>query len=312
VYSLHRPSKAARTDSMVLSFLEEDARRVVMPHDDALVVTLTVANHGIHQILVDNGSSADILYWPAFQQMGIDRERIKPFASPLVRFGGEVVSPIGIIPLPVTEGTTPQLATMMVNFLVIDRPSAYNAIVSRPALNKLKAATSTYHLMMKFPTEEGVGVVRGDQLAARKCYNTSMKKVSDSTTLTVALVHEVKGEPAEPLEEVSIGEGRVLQIGTCLDKEVREGLVKFLHRNVEVFAWSHEDMLGIRPEEIVHVLNVNPGAKPVKQKRRKFAPERVEAITVEVEKLLKAQFIEEVHYPEWLANVVLVKKSNGK
>jgi hypothetical protein len=43
-----------------------------MPHDDALVVTLTVANHGIHRILVDNESSADILYWPTFQQMGID------------------------------------------------------------------------------------------------------------------------------------------------------------------------------------------------------------------------------------------------
>jgi hypothetical protein len=312
VYSLHRPSKAAKTDSVVLSLSEEDARGVVMPHDDALVVTLTVANHGIHRILVDNGSSADILYWSAFQQMGIDRERIKPFVSPLVGFGGEVVFPIGIIPLPVTVGTEPQLATVMVDFLVIDRPSAYNAIVGRPALNKLKATTSTYHLMMKFPTEEGVGVVRDDQLATRKCYNASMKKVSDSTTLTVASVHEVKGEPAEPLEEVSIGEGRVLQIGTCLEKEVREGLVKFLHSNVEVFAWSHEDMPGISPEEIVHVLNVNPGVKPVKQKRRKFTPKRVEAITVEVEKLLKAQFIKEVHYPEWLANVVLVKKSNGK
>jgi hypothetical protein len=79
VYSLHRPSKAAKTKSVVLSFSEEDARGVVMPHDDALVVTLTVANHRIHRILVDNGSSADILYWLAFQQMGIDRERIKPF-----------------------------------------------------------------------------------------------------------------------------------------------------------------------------------------------------------------------------------------
>jgi hypothetical protein len=204
-----------------------------MPHDDALVVTLTVANHGIHRILVDNGSSADIL---SFQQMGIDRERIKPFASPLVGFGGEVVFPIGIIPLPVTAGTAPQLAMVMVDFVVIDRPSAYNAIMGQPALNKLKVATSTYHFMMKSPTEEGVGVVRGDQLAARKCYNTSMKKVSDSTTLTVASVHEAKGEPAEPLEEVSIGDGRALQIGTCLEKEVREDLVKFLHSNVEVFA----------------------------------------------------------------------------
>ena len=72
VYSLHRPQKAARTESVMLSFSEEDAREVAMPYDDALVVTLTVSEHAIHRILVDNRSSADILYWPAFQQIGID------------------------------------------------------------------------------------------------------------------------------------------------------------------------------------------------------------------------------------------------
>jgi hypothetical protein len=191
-----------------------------MPHDDALVVTLTVANHGIHRILVDNRSSADILYWPAFQQMGIDRDRIKPFGSLLVGFGREVVYPIGIIPLPVTAGTVPRLSTVILDFLVIDRPSAYNAIVGRLALNKLRAATSTYHLMMKFPIEKGVRVVRGDQLVARRCYNISMKKILNPTTLTMASVFEAKGEPAEPLEEVSVGERRVLQIGTRLTQDV--------------------------------------------------------------------------------------------
>jgi hypothetical protein len=139
-----------------------------------------------------------------------------------------------------------------------------------------------------------------------------MKNASSPTTLTMASVFKAKGEPAEPLEEVSVGEGRVLQIGTCLTQDVQEGLVNFLHKNIEVFAWSHEDIPGISPEEIVHILNVELDMKPVKQKRRKFAPERVEAIAVEVEKLLKAQFIQEVYYPDWLANVVLVKKSNGK
>ena len=81
---------------------------------------------------------------------------------------------------------------------------------------------------------------------------------------------------------------------------------------MKVFAWSHEDMPGISSKEIVHILNVDPDMKPVKQKRRKFSQERVEAITMEVEKLLKAQFIRKVYYPDWLANVVLVKKSNGK
>ena len=144
--------------------------------------------------------------------------------------------------------------------------------------------------MMKFPTKEGVGEVKGNQLTARRCYNISMKKVSDPNTLTVASVTEAKGELTEPLEEVVVGEGRVLQIGTYLTQEIREGLVDFFRRNVEVFAWSYEDMPGISPEKIVHVLNVDPSMKPIKQKRRKFAPERVKAIAREVEKLLKAQF----------------------
>ena len=124
VYSLHRPLKAARTESVMLSFLKEDARGVAMPHDDILVVTLTVANHAIHRILVDNGSSANILYWPVFQQMGIDRDRIKPFGSPLVGFGGEQVYSIGIISLPLTVVTAPKVSNVMVDFLVVDRPSA--------------------------------------------------------------------------------------------------------------------------------------------------------------------------------------------
>jgi hypothetical protein len=93
---------------------------------------------------------------------------------------------------------------------------------------------------------------------------------------------------------------------------VKEDLVAFLRRNSDVFAWSHEDMPGIDPSVIVHKLNVDPNHRPVKQRRMTFAAERNQAVAEEVEKLLKAGFIREVDYPEWLANVVLVKKSNGK
>ena len=71
-------------------------------------------------------------------------------------------------------------------------------------------------------------------------------------------------------------------------------------------------MGGIDPTVITHKLNTNPSFKPIKQKRRSFAPERQKAINEEVEKLLQAGAIREVEYPEWLANVVLVKKANGK
>jgi hypothetical protein len=92
---------------------------------------------------------------------------------------------------------------------------------------------------------------------------------------------------------------------------MKEELVTFLRHNSDVFAWSHEDIPGIDPSVIVHRLNVDPNYRPVKQ-RRTFAAERNQAVAEEVEKLLKVGFIREVDYPEWLSNVVLVKKSSGK
>jgi hypothetical protein len=67
VCSLHRSTKVAKMESFVLSFSEEDACGVVLPHDDSRVVTVTIANHAIHQIFVDNGSLVDNLYWPTFK-----------------------------------------------------------------------------------------------------------------------------------------------------------------------------------------------------------------------------------------------------
>ena len=65
--------KIARRESPIIGFSEDDARRLHHPHDDALVVSIRVGDYNIHRMLVDDGSSADILYYPAFQQMGINR-----------------------------------------------------------------------------------------------------------------------------------------------------------------------------------------------------------------------------------------------
>ena len=71
-------------------------------------------------------------------------------------------------------------------------------------------------------------------------------------------------------------------------------------------------MPGIDKKIIRHCLNINPECKPVQQKRRIFATEHNKAVTKKVEKLLEAGFIKEVFYLDWLANVIMVKKSNGK
>ena len=99
---------------------------------------------------MDNGSSADILYYPSFQQMMLGQDQLRPVNSPLVGFGGMRVKPVGTVTLSVVVGAYPQQVTRDVNFLVVDYSSSYNAIIERPTLNSWKAVTSTYHLSIKF------------------------------------------------------------------------------------------------------------------------------------------------------------------
>ena len=81
---------------------------------------------------------------------------------------------------------------------------------------------------------------------------------------------------------------------------------------MDVFTWSHEDMLGIPANIIQHHLNVDLEKKPVQQRRRVFTLEQNKAVMDEVNKLLATNFIREVYYPKWLANIVMVKKANEK
>ena len=121
---------------------------------------------------------------------------------------------------------------------------------------------------------------------------------------------EKRDGPIEELESIKLDDQhpeRAIQIGSQLSRCLRDQLVSFLKKHKDVFAWSHEDKSGIDSSIIVHRLNVDPAHKLFIQKRRRFNPEHYMAINEEVEKLLTAKFIREVHYPEWLANVVIVK-----
>jgi hypothetical protein len=154
LYSVQKPPKSQKCNPMVVGFSDDDYVGVSLPHTDALVVTLTIANYQTRQILVDTGSSTDILFKSVFDYMGVPREKVVPVSCHLLGFAGEKVLPLGSIDLPITAKTYPRQKVTMVKFMIVDRISTYNAIIGRTALNDLKAVTSTPHLSMKFPTEE--------------------------------------------------------------------------------------------------------------------------------------------------------------
>ena len=197
----------ARINNLVIRFTKENARCLHHPHDDALVVNIHVGDYNTHRVLMDIGNSADILYYPAFQQMRIGKERLIPTNAPLVGFGGTRVHLLGAITLPVTVRDYPQQITKDVTFLVVDCSSAYNAILGRPTLNSWKTVTSTYHLMIKFPTNFGVGEVRGDQVAARECYIIMLEMDDHLQTMCIEEQRTIE-EPEEGLEEVLIDDSR--------------------------------------------------------------------------------------------------------
>jgi hypothetical protein len=87
--------------------------------------------------------------------------------------------------------------------------------------------------------------------------------------------------------------------------------ITFLWENLDVFAWQISNMPGIIREVIEHKLGIDPAFKLIKQKERRYTPDRRKAIRLEVNKLLEAGFIRPVYYPIWLANSILVEKSDG-
>ncbi|XP_041016133.1 uncharacterized protein LOC121258653 [Juglans microcarpa x Juglans regia] len=176
-------SKHQRDESTpVIPFAKANEKWVLYPHNDALVVTILVINLTTRRILIDNGSSADILLWEVFTRMGIDAAQLHSAPMSLKGFSGSMVHPLGTITLTVLTSSTPCTTSIIVNFLVVRTLSSYNSIIGRPTLNSLQAVMSTYQLKMKFLTPHGVVEIRGEQVLARECYVQELKQKDGRVT----------------------------------------------------------------------------------------------------------------------------------
>ena len=104
VQLIGRPHRMTKEDEPTITFTDEDARQLHHPHNDAIVIAMTIANYTTRRVLIDNGSSANILYYPVFQQMRINKELLHPMNVPLIGFIGMKVLLVDTISLPVIVG----------------------------------------------------------------------------------------------------------------------------------------------------------------------------------------------------------------
>ncbi|KAM1382416.1 hypothetical protein ACFX2F_034889 [Malus domestica] len=159
-----------------ICFYPKEERGIIYPHNDPLIVEAHIANFEVRRILVDMGASINLMFAEAFRALNVAEHLLDRSISLLISFSDDIVQPLGSIHLSCIIGTGPYTATITTNFLVGDCPTTYNVIFERTSINDLRAMVSTHMLLMKFPTPYGNGYIRGDQLSARSCYNTSVKQ----------------------------------------------------------------------------------------------------------------------------------------
>ncbi|XP_074355794.1 uncharacterized protein LOC141695449 [Apium graveolens] len=168
------PSKRSKSE-MTLEFGDPDLEGLKFPQDDPLVITPIIGNCPVMRVLVDNRAFVDIVFHDTFIRMGYNDSQLTPSDAPIYGFNHVECKVEGAIKFPVTIGEEPSEATQMLNFQVVKEASTYNAIMGRTGIHAFKVVPSTYHMVLKFPTRNGVGEARGDQKKARSCYVTTLR-----------------------------------------------------------------------------------------------------------------------------------------
>jgi hypothetical protein len=305
----------------------EDVRLQGFPHNDALIIEANIASWTLGKLLVDNGSSADIIFADAFDKMGLSKDLFQPPDTPLYGFGGRIIHALGKVVLLVSFETVQNARTEYLSFNVVQMYYPYNGILGRGFLNKFEAVIHQAYLCIKIPAMQRVITIWGHQNDGCNLERGRTPGQRNVHALNKAVKgKEVEKQPKADREKVNMQPDcdtkRVLLdvmvvdqtvvIGSDLSPEEEGRLVQFLQKNKDVFAWSAKDLTGVDRSFIEHRLNIDPSVKSRRQNLRKMSDDKVVAVKSEVQRLLDATVIREVMYPKWLADTVPVKKKNGK
>ena len=159
-----------------LVFTRADLRDVV-PHDnDPVVISIVTTGRKVHRVLVDQGSFANVVFWSTFNKLQLSPDLLRPYTGCLYGFADNPVEVRGYLELRTTFTDGAASRPEGIRYLVVNANSAYNILLGRPTLNRLRAVSSTRHMKMKLPDLSGkVIVIKSDQEEAQKCYENSLK-----------------------------------------------------------------------------------------------------------------------------------------
>jgi hypothetical protein len=300
---VQEPFIKSRWSHIPITFSQENLQLKDYPHNDAMVISCVIKGFQVHNVLVDTGSAADIIFAKAFRQMQEAEDKIHDAIHPLCGFGGRQIVALGKITMPVTFEFINNTRTEQVVFDIVDMEYPYNAIIGRGTLNAFEAILHPAYLCMKIPSDQGPIAIHGSQEAARKAERnwTDSKAIHNIDGAEACEQYKYRREKAASADQPKpmllceyIAEQKVL-LGSQLSEEQEKTLTRPVNRDV-----------------IEHSLNVDPSFRPKKQRLRKMSDDKAEGARNEVKILLSACVIREVKYLEWLANTVMVKKANGK
>lgn len=134
-----RPRSEGSSDSSI-SFCDDDLEGVDLPHNDPLVISLKVGDHSVNKILVDTGSSVNVMYNNLFKMLKLKLEDLKPTSCVMRGFNGVLVEPMGEVTLPIYVDPV----TIQTLFLVVNVSSQYNTIIGRRWLHEMRAVPSSF------------------------------------------------------------------------------------------------------------------------------------------------------------------------
>ncbi|GKC96988.1 retrotransposon protein, putative, ty3-gypsy subclass [Tanacetum coccineum] len=263
---------------------------------------------------MDSGSSYEIIYEHCFEKLNpaIKAARVD-LKTPLVGFSGECSWSVGEILLEITIGDAPLSRTETLNFIIVRSDSSHNMMLGRTAMQRMGNVVSMIHGAIKFHSKKGIRTVFLTSKADEGTKRTRRIPATNEERILICVNAE---------EKIIVNDNypdQTVTIGRQLPNHFKKELQNLLKSNADVFAWTRADITGIprtimvegKPFNTEHKLYEYNHIKPKKQNKRDLGPDRNMAAYKEIEELTKAGILQKVKHQTWVANPVMVKKSDG-